>query len=86
MALSCARTLPVALGRRRRRPRFQMLDKAVLPTISAMRLVGVVDALAPLVAERIAEDGGQVVRVGGSELAGVGHARRAAGRVNRGAS
>ena len=37
MALSCARTLPVALGRRRRRPRFQTLDKAVLPTISAMR-------------------------------------------------
>ena len=48
MALSCARTLPVALGRRRRRPRFQMLDKAVLPTISAMRLVGVVDTHAPL--------------------------------------
>ena len=67
MALSCARTLPVALGRRRRRPRFQMLDKAVLPTISAMRLVGVVDTHAPAESQREAERVGEVFRVCGCE-------------------
>ncbi len=67
MALSCARTLPVALGRRRRWPRFQMLDKAVLPTISAMRLVGVVDTHAPAESQREAERVGEVFRVCGCE-------------------
>ena len=41
-----------------------MLDKAVLPTISAMSLVGVADALAALVAEREGECRGKVLRVG----------------------
>ena len=48
MALSCARTLPVALGRRRRRPRFQTLDKAVLPTISAMNSSALWTRMRPL--------------------------------------
>ena len=44
-----------------------MLDKAVLPTISAMRLVGVVDTHAPAESQREAERVGEVFRVCGCE-------------------
>jgi len=54
---------------------LQMIDKALGDDLGH-DLIGVVDALAALVSERIGERRGKVGRVGGRELVGVGHRRR----------
>ena len=60
-----------------------MLDKAPGDDLRH-DLIGVVDALAAPVSKRIGNRAGQVGRVGGRELVGVGHRRTIAGKRERG--